>query len=179
MVVEDANGTVGSNLCDLKVNVLGLGKLKLIELFGNRGAAENGMFYPITDLYRASKKGATPNGKNNDGELDGTWNNIDDYYNKTLSGRVAKAFRDAGHKWPDDGGGGTNKGYGFKLHPTMVYNNYYCAFGPVKYPNNVNENAIGGFEADDEDSSGDLIDPDVINPVSEDDDLPNGKMLLE
>ena len=32
MVVEGCGmATVGSNLCDLKVNVLGLGKLKLIE----------------------------------------------------------------------------------------------------------------------------------------------------
>ena len=176
LVVEDVSGTVGNDLCDLKVNVLGLGKLKEIQLFGNRGAAENGMFYPVTDLYRSSKRGATPDGKT-DGKLDGTWDDIDDYYNKTLTGRVAKAFRDAGHKWPDDGGGGTNGGYSFKLHPTMVYNNYYCDFGPVKYPNNVNEDAVGGFETGEEDSQGDEIDPTVINP--QDGEFPNGKMLLE
>ncbi len=176
LVVEDASGTVGNNLCDLKVNVLGLGKLKEIELFGNRGAAENGMFYPVTDLYRSSKRKGTPDHKT-DGKLDGTWNNIDDYYNNTFTGHIAKAFRDAGHKWPDEGGGGTNDGYSFKLHPTMVYNNYYCDIGPVKYPNNVNEENIGGFETGDEDSSGDIIDPDLINP--QDGEFPNGGMLLE
>ena len=104
---------------------------------------------------------------------------IDTYYDNTLTGQVAKAFRAAGHKWPDEGGGGTNQGYCIKIHPTMVYNNYYCDVGPVKYPNNVNEENIGGFETGEEDSQGDQIDPDVINTVSEDDDAPNGRMLLD
>ena len=178
MVVESASGTVGNDLCDLKVNVLGLGKLKQIEMFGNRGATENGMFYPVTDLYRSSKRNGTPDNKT-DGKLDGTFKDIDTYYDNTLTGQVAKAFRAAGHKWPDEGGGGTNQGYCIKIHPTMVYNNYYCDVGPVKYPNNVNEENIGGFETGEEDSQGDQIDPDVINTVSEDDDAPNGRMLLD
>ena len=165
LVVEGAEDNNGNKVCDLKVNVLGLGKLKKIEMFGNRGAAENGMFYPITDLYRSSKRAATPDRGN------GTFTNINDYYDKTLTGRVAKAFEDAGHNFKSDDGG-----YCILLHPTMVYNNYYYETGPAKFPNNTNSESVGGFETGDEDSAIVPIDPTLIN---DDEDLPRGKSLLE
>ena len=165
LVVEGAQDNNGNYVCDLKVNVLGLGKLKKVEMFGNRGAAENGMFYPITDLYRSSKRAASPDKDN------GTYSDINDYYNKTLTGRVAKAFENAGHNFS-----ASDAGYCIQLHPTMVYNNEYYETGPAKFPNNTNSESVGGFETGDEDSAHVPIDPSLIN---DDEDLPSGRSLLE
>ena len=148
---------VVENAAEFEAEVLDLGSLDKINLFGNRGANEPGQFYPITDTYKVKREDARPE---ND---DGTFNNINTYLNNTVTGQIAKAFTAAGYSW-----GGND--YCFQVHPTMVYNGKYIESGPTQYPNNT---SVTFDEADD------YLDLDVINPEDSDDDLPNGKMLLE